>query len=218
MTLLGEIRERGGAFVTATDTNVGKTVVAAALVRALDADYWKPIQAGQVDGGDAATVRQLVHPMPGRIHKSAYELKRPRSPHEAAHHDGVRIDLEEFVLPESKRPLIVEGAGGLLVPLNDHDLVVDLIECLALPILLVCRSGLGTINHTLLSLEAIRTRALPLLGVVMNGPTDPANLKAVRKYGDPPLLHALPWMAPMNAAACDVLAATLTDTTAPVTA
>ena len=151
-----------GLFVTGTGTDVGKTVVAACLVRALDADYWKPIQSGLAAADDAAEIDRLTGLPPARNHPFVYALQAPLSPHEAARREGVVIDLDRFHLPRTERPLVVEGAGGLLVPLNRDCLMIDLIARLGLPVVLVGLSGLGTINHTLLSLEALRRRGLPV--------------------------------------------------------
>jgi malonyl-CoA O-methyltransferase len=187
-----------GVFVTGTDTDVGKTVVSAWLVRALDADYWKPVQAGLDGETDSDVVLRLAGLAPARIHASAYRLEAPLSPHEAARREGVRIDLSRFELPASPRPIVVEGAGGLLVPLNDRALIADLIARLGLPAVLVARSTLGTINHTLLSLEALRARRIPCLGVVINGPPNAANRKAIETYGRAHILAELPRLEPLD--------------------
>jgi malonyl-CoA O-methyltransferase len=181
-----------GVFVTGTDTAVGKTVVSAWLVRALEADYWKPVQAGLEGETDSEVVRRLAALPPERIHASAYRLKAPLSPHEAARREGVRIDLARLDLPVSSRPIVAEGAGGVLVPLDADALIVDLMARLGLPVVLVARCTLGTINHTLLSLEALRARRLPLLGVVLNGPPNEANRKAIETHGRAHILAELP--------------------------
>ncbi len=178
----------GGLFVTGTDTGVGKTVVSAWLALHLCADYWKPVQSGLDDETDAEAVARLTGDAGVGIHPCAFELTQPLSPHEAARRDGITIKLDDFTLPETDRPLIVEGAGGLLVPLNDTHYMIDLIERLGLPCVLVARSGLGTINHTLLSLAALRTRGLPIECVVINGPENPANRKAIEDFGGVPVL------------------------------
>lgn len=181
-----------GVFVTGTDTGVGKTVVSAWLVRCWQADYWKPVQSGLEDETDAETVRRLSGAEPGRIHPGRWHLTAPLSPHEAARRDGVRIALEDFVLPRTPRPLVVEGAGGVLVPLNERDLMADLMAHLALPVLVVARSTLGTINHTLLTLEALRRRDLAVRGVIMVGPQNAANRAAIEHYGAVTVLGELP--------------------------
>lgn len=185
--------DRGrGVFVTGTDTDVGKTVVAACLARAMGADYWKPVQTGvSIDPGDTATVATLV---PGlRTHPPIYVFGEPLSPHAAAALEGAEVRMEPIALPETDRPLVIEGAGGVLVPLNDRDLMTDLIERLGLPVVVVARSTLGTINHTLMTLEILRARGIEVLGVVMNGPSSPGNREAIEHYGRTKVLADIPW-------------------------
>ncbi|MBB3691757.1 dethiobiotin synthase [Sphingomonas sp. BK580] len=154
--------------VTGTDTGVGKTVFAAALTVALDASYWKPVQAGLEDGSDAASVESLGVPR-ARIMPEAYRLTTPCSPHRAAELDGVAIDPARLTLPAVARDLVVEGAGGALVPLTRDWLFADQIARWGCPAVLVARTSLGTINHSLLSIEALRARGVPLLGVAFVG-------------------------------------------------
>ncbi len=177
-------------FVSGTDTHVGKTVVSALLTLGLGAAYWKPIQSGLADGGDRLTVQQLTGLDQSHFLPERYRLTQPLSPHAAAALDGVEIQLTDFCLPQDhhKPHLVVEGAGGLLVPLNGQHYVLDLIRWLDLPVLLVCRSTLGTINHTLLSLQALRQAQVPILGVVLNGPRNPGNRQAIETYGQVPVL------------------------------
>ncbi len=181
-----------GFFVTGTDTDVGKTVVAAWLVARLGACYWKPVQAGTHPETDSATVRRLSGATPDRILPEAYVLAEPMAPHEAARRQGIVIDMAKLVPPPCHRPLVAEGAGGLMVPLNEQAYVIDLARELDLPLILVVRSTLGTINHTLLSLEAIRRRGLPLAGVVMNGPETPHNRAAIERYGRVEVIAEIP--------------------------
>ena len=141
-----------GYFITGTDTNVGKTIVAAWAMLHLDADYCKPTQSGLEPPTDTQQVQTITQFPVSRFHQEAYRLTQPLSPHEAARRDDISINMNEFRLPLTMRPLIIEGAGGLMVPLNDKNFVIDLIVQLNMPVILVCRSGLGTINHTLLSL------------------------------------------------------------------
>lgn len=183
-----------GFFVTGTDTDVGKTVVSAWLVGRLGACYWKPVQAGNHPETDSAIVRRLSGAAPDRILPEAYLLPEPIAPHEAARRAGMTIDMAKLVPPRCDGPLVVEGAGGLLVPLNDKAYVIDLASELHLPIILVARSTLGTINHTLLSLEAIRRRGLPLAGVVVNGPETPHNRAAIERYGKVEIIAEIPWL------------------------
>ena len=172
-----------GFFVTGTDTDVGKTLVSAWLLTHLDAWYWKPVQAGTLPETDSAAVRRLAEVAPERILPEAYVLPEPTAPHEAARRAGIEISMAKLAPPVTDRLLVVEGAGGALVPLTDTAYVIDLATELHLPVILVARSTLGTINHTLLSLEAIRRRGLPLAGVVINGPETAHNRAAIERYG-----------------------------------
>jgi dethiobiotin synthetase len=183
-----------GFFVTGTDTDVGKTVVSAWLLAHLDACYWKPVQAGAEPETDSATVRRLAEVSADRILPEAYLLSEPIAPHEAARRTGIAIDMAKLVPPPCDWPLVVEGAGGLMVPLTDEAYVVDLATELHLPLILVARSTIGTINHTLLSLEAIRRRGLPLAGVVINGPETPHNRAAIERYGQVEVIAEIPWL------------------------
>lgn len=177
-------------FVTGTDTGVGKTWVSAWLTRSWGAAYWKPVQSGTVEGRDADLVRQVAPE--AKIFPSRHEFPDPLSPDQAAARVGVRIDLDDFTLPDHDGPLVVEGAGGLLVPLDDLTLMADLMLRLGLPLVLVARSGLGTINHTLLSVAEIRRRKLPFEGVVLVGPAHPENRDAIEHFGGVPVVAHLP--------------------------
>ncbi|MBT4770623.1 MAG: dethiobiotin synthase [Rhodospirillaceae bacterium] len=190
-----------GFFVTGTDTEVGKTVVCAWLMRALDGEYWKPVQCGLTDvggkeqgepGGDCETVQRLTGFSSERFHPPAHVFSAPRSPHEAAEMDGAAIAMDDFTLPVTTRPLIVEGAGGVLVPLNDQATMCDLMVRLSLPVILVARTALGTINHSLLSIEALRARGIDLAGIVLCGPQDSANTAAIQAHGLVPVIGDLP--------------------------
>ena len=150
--------------VTGTDTDVGKTVFAAALAGALGARYWKPVQAGDLDHGDAARVASLSGLPAAHILSEAYRLTTPCSPHRAAAIDGVTIDRDRLTLPP-QRPLVVEGAGGALVPLDGNLLYADVFAKWAQPVVIVARTGLGTINHSLMTIEALRHRGVAILGV-----------------------------------------------------
>lgn len=188
-------------IVSGTDTNVGKTVLAALLTLALDASYWKPIQSGLAGKTDTELVREWTGLPPARFRAEAYRLQAPRSPHHAAALEGVRIDPARLTLPADRGPLVVEGAGGLLVPLNDAMLEIDLFRQWGVPIVLAARSGLGTINHTLLSIEAIGSRGLPLKGVVFLGEPDRDNEAAVSRFSGAPILGRVPRLERIDAAA-----------------
>jgi dethiobiotin synthase len=187
-----------GYFITGTDTNVGKTVVSAWLVHHLNADYWKPIQSGSEVGLDRHSIQDLVDLDDQRIHEEVYILKAFLSPHAAAKREQVNINLNHIVLPTSPRPLIVEGAGGVMVPLNDTQTMLDLMEKLALPVIIVARSGLGTLNHTCLTIAALRQRAIPLAGVILNGPQNEENKHSIVHYGKVPVLAELDWISPLT--------------------
>jgi len=158
------------------------------------ASYWKPVQAGNHPETDSQIVRRLTGVPAERILPEGYVLAEPIAPHEAARRAGIKIDMAKLVPPPCPGPVVVEGAGGLLVPLNDTAHVIDLAAELHLPIILVARSTLGTINHTLLSIEAIRRRGLPLAGVVVNGPETPHNRAAIERYGRTEIIAEIPWI------------------------
>ncbi|MFZ5571405.1 MAG: dethiobiotin synthase [Thermodesulfobacteriota bacterium] len=172
-------------FVAGTDTGVGKTLVCAVLTAGLRADYWKPVQSGLDEPTDTEWVYRHTGLGKDHFHPETYRLTRPLSPHAAAEQDGIRIRLNRFRLPRVQpgRSLVVEGAGGVMAPLNRTRFMLDLMKRLELPILLTARSTLGTINHTLLSLEQLRRHGLAILGVVMNGPRNEVNRKALEHYG-----------------------------------
>lgn len=168
-------------FVTGTDTDVGKTVVSAIIMAGRGGYYFKPVQTGIHEGPDSDFLNKVTP----NVLPEAYRLTEPLSPHEAAQRDGVVIDMESIKLPSipDDAPLVVEGAGGVMVPLNDNATMLDLMKTLGLPVLLVARSGLGTINHTLLSLHALRSAGVPVAGVVMNGERNAANKTAIEQFG-----------------------------------
>ena len=172
-------------FITGTDTGVGKTVVSAILVAGLQGRYWKPIQSGLDDLTDTQWIHKVTGFPEKNFYPETYRLKRPSSPHVSAAREEVRIELDAFQVPEThpSTHLIVEGAGGIMVPLNDHQLMLDLMIKLDIPVLLVASSLLGTINHTLLSLEQLRRHGLDVLGVVLNGPLNPDNWEAIEHHG-----------------------------------
>ncbi|MGE0560829.1 MAG: dethiobiotin synthase [Flavobacteriales bacterium] len=156
-------------FITGTGTNIGKTIVSAILTEALEADYWKPIQAGDLECSDSLKVKNLISNQKTIIHPEAYLLNQPMSPHAAAKLDKVTIDLDNINLPITQNNLIIEGAGGLMVPLNDNDLIIDLISKLKAEVILVSQNYLGSINHTILSIEALNHRDIKIAGIIFNG-------------------------------------------------
>ena len=172
-------------FVAGTGTGVGKTMVSAILAAGLPARYWKPIQSGLEEQTDTEWVREKTDLPLNHFYPETYRFRFPLSPHAAAEKDGIHIDLERMNLPQTCGDrLIVEGAGGIMVPLNEHHLMLDLMKKLAIPILLVAKSGLGTINHTLLSLDLLKNHSVQVWGVVMNGPLNPDNRKAIEHFGN----------------------------------
>ena len=169
-------------FVTGIGTDVGKTVAAAILTEALQADYWKPVQAGGLDFTDTDTVMSLVSNTASVFHPEAYRLKMAASPHRAAAAEGIEIDVHGLKLPETSNNLIVEGAGGLMVPLNKRYLVLDLVQQLGLEVVLVSRNYLGSINHTLLTAEVLRYRKIPVAGIIFNGEENQSSEDFIIKY------------------------------------
>jgi dethiobiotin synthetase len=156
-------------FISGNGTDVGKTIVSACLVHALQADYWKPIQAGSLDFSDADFVADLAGESIGEIHSSRFNLTKPMSPHAAADIDKVQINLVDFEIPQTENALIVEGAGGLLVPINKRDTILDIAAHLNLPMVLVCGNYLGSINHSLLSIQAAQSAGIDVLGLIFFG-------------------------------------------------
>jgi dethiobiotin synthetase len=185
-------------FVTATDTDVGKTVFCAGLVGLLGAHYWKPVQAGLSVETDTQAVQRLAQISPSRTLPEAWRLGSPLSPHRAAELDGVQIEPATLAIPDRPRPLVIEGAGGLLVPLTRKSLLIDLLARWAIPTVVCARTRLGTINHTLLSLEALRRRAIPLLGVAFIGEAQPDTQAIVSDLGAVRVLGRLPWIEPLT--------------------
>jgi dethiobiotin synthetase len=186
-------------FVTGTDTNVGKTVVSAILTLGLGATYWKPIQSGLEPITDTDYIRKVTQLDDTRFIPERFRLTQPLSPHASAAIDGVQIHLSDFQLPSTATShLIVEGAGGLMVPLNEHQFILDLIQHLNLPVCLVARSTLGTINHSLLSIAQLQRAEVPITGVILNGPKNPSNRDAIAHYGQVPILGELELLDAIN--------------------
>ena len=208
-----------GLFVTGTDTGVGKTIVCAALMHRCrkvgPIGYWKPIQTGIEEDDDTAVVRELGACAEAEIFAEGIRLPRPLSPHLAARLAGETIaieDLEAMAERLSKdRAWIIEGAGGVLVPLNDSELMTDWMARLGLPVLVAARSGLGTINHTLLTLEALRARSLRVMGVVMVGMHNEENRRAIERYGNTVVVGEMPVFDELTAAAVGSWAAASLD-------
>ena len=184
--------------VTGTDTGIGKTVFSAGLARLLDGYYWKPVQAGLEGETDSSVVRRLAGLPADRILPERWRLKTPASPHLAAERDGLEIDSASLSPPSLSRPLVIEGAGGLMVPLTRHELFIDVFSRWRVPLVLCARTTLGTLNHTLLSLEALRRRAVPLVGVALIGDAHPDNERTLGDMGGVPILGRLPRLDPLT--------------------
>ena len=185
--------------VTGTDTEIGKTVFSAALTQALSAYYWKPVQAGTEEGGDLSRVERMAELPSERMISEAYRLRTPCSPHLAAQIDGVAINPQRLVLP-SHRPLVVEGAGGALVPLNGNLLYADVFVQWKLPVIVVARTSLGTINHSLLTLEALRARGIAVQGMAFVGDAAEDSEATICRLGKVKRLGRLPLLPTLDAA------------------
>jgi len=198
-----------GLFVTGTDTGVGKSVVSAALFHRYREGrmlrYWKPIQTGIESDDDTAEVARLAACDEAEIIKHGVRLPRPLSPHLAARLNGCTIETNRLIEPfrnaDRNARWIIEGAGGALVPINEREIMIDLMVKLNLPIVIVARTALGTINHTLLTLEALRARSLEVTGVVMVGPENPGACEAIEQYGRVLVLGQMPTFGSLTAAA-----------------
>ncbi|MEK9285451.1 MULTISPECIES: dethiobiotin synthase [unclassified Bradyrhizobium] len=185
--------------VTGTDTGVGKTVFSAGLAGLLGANYWKPVQAGLEQETDSECVRRLGGLSSDRIVPELYRLRTPASPYYSAEIDGVRIDTETLGLPNSgEQQLVIEGAGGLMVPLTARTLFIDIFERWQLPVVLCARTGLGTINHSLLSIEALRKRQIRILGIAFIGERNAETESAICEIGRVRWLGRLPWLVPLT--------------------
>ncbi len=185
--------------VAGTDTDIGKTIFAAALTRALDGCYWKPVQAGLDGDTDSETVRRLSGFSADRILPEGYRLQTPASPHLAAERDGIVIDASRLSPPETSRPLIIEPAGGLAVPLTREILQIDVLARWKLPVILCASTRLGTINHSLLSIEALKRRAIPILGIAFIGLENADSQRTICEIGGVAHLGRLPPLDPLTA-------------------
>lgn len=169
-------------FVTGIDTGIGKTVTSAILTHYFKADYRKPIQSGDLHESDSMKIQQWNEHV--TIHRERFSLQLPASPHESAAKENVNMQLSDFTLPDTANNLIVEGAGGLFVPINSSTYMIDLIQHLKIPVALVTKNYLGCINHTMLSIEALRTRNIPIDYLVLNGAFNPYSLEAIKNFID----------------------------------
>lgn len=180
-------------FITGIGTDVGKTIASAIFVEALRADYWKPIQSGNLELSDTAVIKELILNDESTLHPESYQLIQPFSPHKSAEMDGIAIEPDGIKFPETSKMLVIEGAGGLMVPLNPSFFVIDLIEQLDSEVILVSKHYLGSINHTLLSCEMLKIRGIPVKGLVFNGLPDSYTEELIMDYtGLPCLLRIEP--------------------------
>jgi dethiobiotin synthetase len=161
-------------FITGISTDVGKTIASAIITEALEADYWKPIQAGDLDNSDSHKIKSFISNEKTVIHPNSYQLQTPASPHLAAEIDGITIDFKKIKEPNTKNHIVVEGAGGIFVPLNNTDCVIDLIRQ-DYKVIVVSRNYLGSINHTLLTIEALQNRKINIAGIIFNGEENTAS-------------------------------------------
>ncbi len=168
-------------FITGISTDVGKTIASAIITEALEADYWKPVQAGDIYNSDSHKIQNYISNDKSVIHENSYKLNTPASPHFAAEKEGITIDLKNIIEPKTKNHLVVEGAGGVLVPLNSSDFVIDLVQS-DYKIIIVSRHYLGSINHTLLTIEAIKNRGFTIAGIIFNGNENKATENLILNY------------------------------------
>ncbi|MDP3466761.1 MAG: dethiobiotin synthase [Daejeonella sp.] len=185
-------------FITGIGTGIGKTIVSAILVQKLKADYWKPIQSGDLDNSDTDHVRSLVTNNTTTFHPESYRLTQPFSPHKSAAIDGIYIDPQKIVLPDTNNQLIIEGAGGLMVPLNDNFLMIDLIKKLDAEVILVSKNYLGSINHTLMSDGILKSNGIKLSRLIFSGDHDHDSEGIIRKYLQIESIH-IPYFNVLNA-------------------
>lgn len=188
----GMLKNIGSFIVAGIGTEIGKTVVSAILVEALEADYWKPVQAGELEFTDSDKIRRYISNSTSFIHPEAYRLIHPMSPHAAAEREGFTIDPSKLILPTSNNKIIVELAGGLMVPLTPTYLNIDFIQDLGLPVVLVSRYYLGSINHTLLSVELLKQRGIQVPGIIFNGDENRDTKTVILSYSELKCLGEIP--------------------------
>ena len=172
----------GKYFITGIGTGIGKTLISAILTEKLKADYWKPIQSGDLEISDSITIDSLISNNQTVIHPESYRLTQPLSPHLSARLDGIEIDLNKINMPLTDNNLIIEGAGGLMVPLNEDELIIDLIKKLEVEVILVSQNYLGSINHTLLSVNLLKQYEIPIKGIIFNGDENVETERYIQQY------------------------------------
>ena len=187
-----------GFFITGTDTGVGKTFFSSILMKKFDYDYWKPIQTAKFTENDTLYIKENIGIEENRFHKSIYSFKKPLSPHLASSYEKTSINMKKIKKPRSHRPLIIEGVGGILVPLNKKDLLINLIKKFKLPVIVVSKSILGTINHTLMTLEILKKSKINIFGVILNKVKNKKegdeNAKSIEKFGNIIVLGQISWI------------------------
>lgn len=179
-------------FITGIGTGIGKTITSAVIVEKLKADYWKPIQSGDLDQSDSLAIDNLITNEQTIIHSEVYRLNHPLSPHLSAKMDGIAIELNKFTIPETENDLVIEGAGGLMVPLNTKELILDLIKYLNVEVIVVSQNYLGSINHTLLTLNTLKQHQIPIKGIIFNGVENLESQSYILNYTGVKLLGNIP--------------------------
>ena len=180
-------------FVTGTDTGVGKTLFCSILMNKFHYNYWKPIQTGNKNDNDTIYIKKICKIPDIRFCKTVFSFKKPLSPQQASKYENVCVNLNKIKRPVTNNPLIIEGVGGILVPLNNTNLIIDLIKKLKLPVIIVSRSTLGTINHTLMTIKILRQNRVSIYGVVLNGPTNTKNAESIEHFGKVKVLTQIPF-------------------------
>lgn len=187
-------------FITGIGTGIGKTITSAILTEKLQADYWKPIQSGDLESSDSLQVSSLISNTKTKIHPEQYRLNHPLSPHLSARLDGIEISLSAIQIPQTDNNLIIEGAGGLMVPLNEQELIVDLIDKLDAAVILVSSNYLGSINHTLMSVELLKSRGIAIVGIIFNGEPNAETERYIGQYTGVPVLGKVPVLEQLDKA------------------
>ena len=180
-------------FITGTDTSVGKTLFCSILMDKFLYDYWKPIQTGNKNDNDTIYIKKICKIPSNRFYKPAFSFRKSLSPHQAAKYENVSINLNNIKKPITNNPLIIEGIGGILVPLNNKNLIIDLIKKLKFPVIIVSRSTLGTINHTLMTIKILRQNKIKIYGVVLNGVMNKKNAQSIEHFGKVKVLAQIPF-------------------------
>lgn len=179
-------------FITGIGTGIGKTIVSAIITEKLQADYWKPIQSGDLDNSDSLKIESLISNTKTIIHSEGFKLTQPLSPHLSAKIDNIDLQINYLQTPQANNHLIIEGAGGLMVPLNDQELMIDYIQSLGVKVILVSQNYLGSINHTLLSIEALKSRGIEIAGIIFNGTSNTETERYITQYSNIPVLGKIP--------------------------